>query len=355
MLDHVKGFDVMTTLFARFVGALYFLFFWSIPSFAQSPSGIAFFGKRGQEGMPQCWKEFASDHVWILYKNKIYKIEKEQIQGPQRVPNDEGATIFRNHAFWSENENREVVEVQNDRKRIRLADASGSRFGHFDVAFDGSIVLFCLGDKFLKAIDGEYGSEVFSVTRSRLRTEELKWELSSGDKIDECYGDLFTASVDEYLFIYSPLTGRMFRADMLRRDVKEFEVPWKKLNDEYIKTQMRKNGVVNLGRSPQKGFFQLVFEGSRSFFVYREAPMEEMRWEGKDLVAIPQQASPSSSRVVALELDFSNAGFFGKEILEIDEYPVWRGGGKWISLQSFLDGVPARTPADGRVSSLAGR
>lgn len=206
----------------------------------------------------------------VAYKGRLFLLDEfHRPKTELRVPKaPEGATKlkYRGHRFWAVGQDRAILQFDPGRRAWFPKLLSRTSFEDFEIAFDGRIILVCTPTHL-----AEFHHPGAAEADCTLPYPALP-DLPASDKALPDYPWFFWKApifgVDqEFLLLYFPNLGRLYRLDLLKADCEEVEVPWSRLDLAAAAGELRETGLISLTGRPSVGCIEFVPESSTQLRV----------------------------------------------------------------------------------------
>jgi hypothetical protein len=233
---------------------------------------------------------------------------------------------------------------------------SKASFRGFDVTFDGRIALFGTRDHMAEFYQPDSFQPESSIDYPAL--DGLPEDLKPKDYPKFFWLNPVARVVEEYLLIYFPNLGRMYKVDILKSTSDEISAPWSQLQPKSAAEEALKRGFISVSARPTFNSLEFIPQTSTSLriayqmsdaqFELRPPPPDEPR---PKLVEV----KPSTERGFHwFDLDLVNGHCSPRQDEPALSLPqLLDRGGRWVSPGEMLN--PSEPSASARSRTALGR
>lgn len=257
---------------------------------------------------------------------------------------------YRLGTFWLESpDNTQIQRWDGTAHTWSVVLEPGVEFSDFEVTSSGQIVLIRTFGK-----DREHLFECFEQKGERpVATEDLPGTGLGPAEASQYffYWSSFKAALcDDYVAVYAQDCGRLFVYDARNHGMHEIGVPWQPVTADWIRSQVRDYGVINLNRFPGVRCLEFLPTGTRNalrvaYQIPARAPRKQVLLDGKP-AKVKVGNDPAQTPVEVAELDFSTMTLKEPRPVEGLHLPLWiQEDGDLGPIQAVLAKARAQKPS----------
>lgn len=204
-------------------------------------------------------------YLWrgkLVLQDSIGRPES-QLQAPTLPPGGNGLK-YRASQFWA-SQGQSILVFLPSRGEWVPRLLSKAPFRGFDVTFDGRIALFGTRDHMAEFYQ-PFSSQPES-SNDYPALDGLPDDLKPADYPKFFWLNPVARMIDEYLLIYFPNLGRMYKVDILKSTSDEISTPWSQLQPKAAAEEAMSHGVISVTGRPTFNSLELIPETSTSLRV----------------------------------------------------------------------------------------